>query len=223
MIKERECAPSILSIETGMSPDAEAQLIDRCRGGEAEAWDELFDRHHPATARFVAQMSPDFTPEDIEEVCQEVFLSVVKNLDSFNGRSRLQTWIFRIAINKAHDYRQRHCAAKRGGGVPPLSLHEEDPETGLTLDPADTGPAPDLALLRSEHLNLVGRAVEQLSDRYREVIELRYFGDLSYEEIAHELGLNPKTVSSRLSKSLDRLAVITRRLLSRERCVVAAV
>jgi len=223
MFNKHECTPSMLSIETGMSSDAEAQLIARCRGGEAEAWDELFDRHHAATARFVAQMSPDFTQEDIQEVCQEVFLSVVRNLASFHGRSRLQTWVFRIAINKAHDYRQRHCAAKRGGGVPPLSPHEEAPETGLTLDPADTGLTPDLALLRSERLNLVGRAVEQLNDRYREVIELRYFGDLSYEEIARELDLTPKTVSSRLSKSLDRLAVITRRLLSRERCVVAAV
>jgi RNA polymerase sigma factor (sigma-70 family) len=125
-------------------------------------------------------------------------------------------------INKARDYHRRHCAAKRGGGVPPLSLHEEAPETGLTFDPADTGPAPDLALLHSEDLKLVGKAVEQLSDRYREVIELRYFGDLSYAEIARELDLNPKTLSSRLSKSLDRLAVITRRLLSCERCDVAA-
>ncbi len=200
-----------------MSSDVESQVIDRCRGGDAQAWNELFDLHYPATARFVAQMSPDFTPEDTEEICQEVFLSVVRSLTSFSGGSRLQTWIFRIAINKAHDYRQRCRAAKRGGGVPPLSLDAEDPDTGLTLDPADAGPAPDLALLRSEHLDLVGRAVEQLSDPYREVIELRYFGDLSYEEIARVLNLNPKTVSSRLSKSLDRLAVIMRRLLSRER------
>jgi RNA polymerase sigma-70 factor (ECF subfamily) len=184
----------------------ESRLIDRCRGGDAKAWDELFDRHYAATARFAAQASPDLTPEDIEEVCQEVFLSVVRNLGSFHGGSRLQTWIFRMAINQAHDHRQRHAAAKRGGGRRPLSLHEPDPETGLTLDPADTGPAPDLALLRSEHLDLVGRAVAQLSDRYREVVELRYFADLSYEEIARALGLNPKTVSSRLSKSLDRLA-----------------
>lgn len=223
MSHEDACTPSICSIETGMSSAPESQLIDRCRGGEAEAWDELFDRHYAATARFVAQMSPDFTPEDIEEVCQEVFLSVVRNLGSFRRGSRLQTWIFRIAINKAHDHRQRDGAAKRGGGVRPLSLHEQDPETGLTLDLADTGPSPDLALLRSEHLSLVGRAVEELSDPYREVIELRYFGDLSYEEIARELDLNPKTVSSRLSKSLDRLAVITRRLRSCERWVAAAV
>jgi RNA polymerase sigma-70 factor, ECF subfamily len=161
-------------------------------------------------------LSPDFSQEDAEEICQEVFLSVVNNLDSFSGRSRLQTWIFRIALNKARDFREKQRAAKRGGGTAPLSLQAEDPETGATLDPPGDGPRPDFELLRSENVALVRRAVEQLSASWREVIELRYFGELSYEEIAHELQITPQTVSSRLSKSLDRLGSILRRLASQE-------
>ena len=115
----------------------EAELLARCRRGEAEAWDELFDLHYAAAGRFIFQLSPDFTREDAEEICQEVFLSVIKNLDAFHGESRFQTWLFRIAANKARDYREKRIAAKRGGGQTTVSLQAEDPETGLAPDPPD--------------------------------------------------------------------------------------
>src|SRR5205085_2084206 len=193
-----------------MNPSAETELVGRCRKGEAEAWDQFFDAYYPATGRFLFQLSPDFTREDVEELCQDVFLSVVKNLGSFQGQSRVQTWIFRIAVNRARDFRERQHAAKRGGGQVPLSLQAEDPDRGLRLDPASPAPTPDSELLQSEQLTLVRWALERLGDPCREIIELRYFGDLSYEEIAHALRLNPKTVSSRLSKCLDRLEMIAR-------------
>ena len=200
-----------------MSFNAEAELLARCRRGQAEAWDELFDRHYAATGRFVFQLGFDFTREDVEEICQEVFLTVIKSLQSFQGNCQFQTWLFRIALNRARDYRQRQHAAKRGGGQAPISLNNADPETGFTIDPPSPLPSPDLALLNSEKLFLVGEALEQLGGSCQEIIELRYFGDLSYEEIAAELALNQKTVSSRLSKCLDKLEGITRTLLSREK------
>ncbi len=195
----------------------EADLLARCRRGEAEAWDELFDRHYAAAGRFVFQLARDFTREDVEEICQEVFLSVIRNLESFHGQSQFQTWLFRIAANKARDYQQRRQAAKRGGTQVPLSLQAEDPLTGLTLDPPSTAPGPDVLLVNAEQLGLVHEALEQLGEPCREIIELRYFGDLSYEELSHELSLNPKTVSSRLSKCLDRLEVVARQIFSREK------
>src|ERR1019366_5804885 len=150
----------------------------------------------------------DLSREDVEEICQEAFLSVIRNLDSFHGGSLFQTWLFRIAANKARDYRERRQAAKRGGGQTPLSLQAEDPESGLTLDPPSTTPAPDATLMNAEQLALVHQALDQLGEPCREIIELRYFGDLSYDDISRALDLNPKTVSSRLSKCLDRLQQI---------------
>jgi len=199
-----------------MNPNAEAGLIARCRQGEAQAWDELFDRHYAAAGRFVFQLAPDFNREDVEEICQETFLSAIKALDSFNGRSQLQTWLFRIAANKARDYRERQRAAKRGGGQTTVSLQAEDPENGLTLDPPTPLPAPDATLMSAERIALTRAALDQLGEPCREIIELRYFGDLSYDEIGNELQLNVKTVSSRLSKCLDRLEEIARGLFSRE-------
>ncbi|MDB6027468.1 MAG: polymerase, sigma-24 subunit, subfamily [Verrucomicrobiales bacterium] len=195
-----------------MSSGVEAKLITRCRAGEPTAWDELFDLHYAATGRFVFQLSPQLSQEDADEICQDVFLSVIKNLQTFQGNSQLQTWIFRIASNKARDYMEKQRAAKRGGGVVPVSLQAENPETGLTPDPPSSAPTPDVVLLKAENAEMVGHALEKLEAPCREVIELRYFGDLSYEEISRELSLNEKTVSSRLSKCLDRLEKIAREM-----------
>src|SRR6185436_7756237 len=82
-------------------------------------------------------------------------------------------------------------------------------------DPPSNLPGPDLALLAAERISLVGEALEQLGGPCQEIIELRYFADLSYEEIAAALALNPKTVSSRLSKCLEKLEIVTRSLLAR--------
>jgi len=193
-----------------MKLSGEAQLIDQCRRGEPDAWDQLFDLHYAPTARFLFQLSPDLTREDVEEIAQDVFVSVIKNLGSFHGGSQLQTWIFRIAVNKARDFIERQHAAKRGGGKVPLSLHNPDPRSGMMLDAASPAAAPDAELLEAERCALVRAALERLGDPCREIITLRYFADLSYEEIGRALKLNEKTVSSRLSKCLDRLEMIAR-------------
>lgn len=204
---------------------AEAELLARCRAGEAVAWDELFDLHYGPASRFVFQLAPDFAREDVEEVCQEVFLTVVKSLHTFQGHSQFQTWLFRIAANKARDYRQHLHAAKRGGGqatVPLDTAPMDDAEEGYRVDPPSPLPGPDLTLVNAEKISVVGEALIQLGGPCQEIIELRYFADLSYEEISASLELNPKTVSSRLSKCLDKLGTVTRALLTQEESGTAA-
>jgi RNA polymerase sigma factor (sigma-70 family) len=84
------------------------------------------------------------------------------------------------------------------------------------MEPPSNAPTPDLALLHSEQNWLVHKALEKLGEPCHEIIDLRYFGDLSYDEISRALELNPKTVSSRLSKCLDQLEEITRKIFAGE-------
>ena len=186
---------------------AESQLLARCLRGDADAWDELFAQHYAPAGRFIYQISSDFGQEDVDEICQETFLTVIRNLHTFQRNCAFQTWLFRIAANKAHDHLQKQRAAKRGGGQKTLSLQAEDPD-GFAIDPPSQAAGPDLALVHLEDAGLITRALEDLGGPCQEVIELRYFADLSYEEIAATLDLNPKTVSSRLSKCLDKLEVV---------------
>src|SRR5262245_32634654 len=194
----------------------EAELLARCRRGDSEAWDELFDRHYAAAGRFIFQLSHAFTREDVEEISQEVFLTVIKSLDSFQGNCQFQTWLFRIAANKARDYRQKRHAAKRGGGETPIPLHHKDSDDSLPIDPPSPGPGPDLALLNAEQFHLVGQALERIGEPCQEVIELRYFADLSYEEIGASVQWNVKTVSSRARKCPEKPEVYVGRRSARE-------
>lgn len=199
-----------------MDRGAERQLISRCRRGDPAAWDEVFDLHYAPTGRFVFQLCGDFTQEDCEEVCQESFLSVVRNLGSFNGESALQTWIFRIAANKARDYRAKQMAAKRGGGMLPVSIDAVDDAGHRLMDPVSPLPAPDEELVRDERWRQVSLALERMGGPCQEILELRYFADMQYAEIAEELDLNEKTVSSRLSKCRDKFERSLRAVFSQE-------
>ncbi len=200
------------------SPDvsalaSESEIVAECRAGNAAAWDSLFDKYYATVARFVFQLSGDFSHEDTEEICQETFLSVVRSLSSFQGRSSFQTWLLRIAANKAMDYRQKTRAAKRGGNAVHISLDASRTDNEAPpIDPPSVNPGPDALLQIAETSRLVRESLDRLGEPCREIIELRYFGELSYDEIAAELRLNPKTVSSRLSKCLDRLLVIAREI-----------
>ena len=80
------------------------------------------------------------------------------------------------------------------------------------IDPPSRNPGPDALLQIAETSRLVRESLDRLGEPCREIIELRYYGDLSYDEIAAELRLNPKTVSSRLSKCLDRLLIIAKEI-----------
>ena len=212
-----------MAISTGRSAaeqsragDPETELLEQCRTGHEEAWDALFDKYYAVAARFVFQLSADFSHEDTEEICQETFLSVVRNLESFQGKSSFQTWLLRIAANKAMDYRQKMHAAKRGGTTLHVSLNTSGDSDEPPPEPASRNPGPDALLCHAESSYLLRQSLDQLGDPCREIIELRYYGDLSYAEIAAELELNPKTVSSRLSKCLDRLGAIAREIFPPE-------
>jgi RNA polymerase sigma-70 factor (ECF subfamily) len=196
------------------SGKVDADLIERCREGDADAWDALLDKYYPVVARFVFQLSADFCHEDTEEISQETFLAVVRNLGSFQGKSSFQTWLLRIAANKAMDFRGKSRAEKRGGSFVHFSLDGADEGEQIVLP--SRGPGPDALLVNAETCRLVRQSLDQLDNDCREIIELRYYGDLSYAEIADELRLNPKTVSSRLSKCLDRLSVIAKKIFPPE-------
>src|ERR1044071_5892445 len=156
---------------------SEAQIIADCRMGSATAWDLLFDKYYGTVARFVFQLSGDFSHEDTEEICQETFLSVVRNLSSFQGRSSFQTWLLRIAANKAMDYREKTRAAKRGGHAVHISIEASQTNSEPPIDPPSGSPGPDALLQIAETSRLVRESLDRLGEPCREIIELREYGD----------------------------------------------
>jgi RNA polymerase sigma-70 factor (ECF subfamily) len=122
-----------------------------------------------------------------EEVAQETMIAVWKSAGKFQGRSKVSTWVFGVARNKALDLIRRE---KRGDRVPDRSL--------VTPDPAP-------ALRRQE---LVGAAMRRLPEAQREVVFLTFYEGLSYGEIAGILGIPEGTVKSRMYHAKRRLAEV---------------
>lgn len=158
-----------------MKAEGEEQLIQRCRRGDEEAWKEVFSTHYEPVYRFVFQQSKDFTPEDVEEICQETFLAAIRNIWSFRSRSGLQTWLFRIAMNRGRDWIAKQRAAKRGGGVRPLPLEVPPPRGLRRREPVDPARLPDEVAAEVDDFTLVRDALDQLGGPCRDPIELHYF------------------------------------------------
>ncbi|MCF7668408.1 MAG: RNA polymerase sigma factor [Verrucomicrobia bacterium] len=201
-----------------MTSTEEKELIAACLEGDTTAWDNLFDEHYTPTARFVFQLGADLNPSDVEEICQETFITIVKKLKDFRFKSSLRTWILRVSANKAHDYRNKQLAAKRGGGTYSVPLEQDNAPFNSPIDTLrNPGLQPDEELINSEQMTLLQQCIDQLKQPCKELIELRYFADMPYDEIAREFNLNPKTISSRLSRCLDKLERIAVKVFKPEK------
>jgi RNA polymerase sigma-70 factor (ECF subfamily) len=160
------------------------------RGDEA-ALAELYRRHNVLLYNYLLRLVHDQAAA--EDLLQEVFIAVWKGSSAFKERSRVKTWIFRIAHNQAVSWLRKH--------VRPEDTSEDEESQALMDDPETVA----LGLWRQDQVRL---AIDQLSPKHRAVIELAFVHDLSYSEIAEVVGCPTGTVKSRISYAMRRLAGI---------------
>jgi RNA polymerase sigma-70 factor (ECF subfamily) len=146
-------------------------LIARAKAGDHGAYREMVDRYKDAAYRLALQILRH--PSDAEDALQEAFIKAYIYLDSYSPRYRFYTWFSTIVRNVALS----HLKA-RDWLVTPLSDEIVLPVRSVIQD------SPELAALASSRADLVRQVVSDLPERYRRVLVLRYWHDLSYEEIA---------------------------------------
>jgi RNA polymerase sigma-70 factor (ECF subfamily) len=164
-------------------------VVERCRNGDRTAFGELVVRYQRPV--YNAALWIVRKPEDASDVAQTVFLKVVEQLDDYDARYRFFSWIYRIAVNESLNL------LRRNGREEAL---DEDVE--LAAEPSTD---PERQLDVKERAERVRRALLEVSTTDRTVLMLRHFGELSYDEIAHVLDVDPKTVKSRLFDARHRL------------------
>jgi RNA polymerase sigma-70 factor (ECF subfamily) len=174
------------------------ELVALVLEGRTELFGELVGRYQQRLYRYLTRYTSD--AEEAKDITQEVFLKVYGALDSFDPRYRFSTWLFRIAANAAIDSLRR----KRLKQVP---LDQGPGEEGDSnpLDPADSRPDPLEALSRHRLRQLVDEAIERLPDDYRELLGLRHYGELPYEEIAEIKKMPLGTVKNKLFRARQAL------------------
>jgi RNA polymerase sigma-70 factor (ECF subfamily) len=184
-----------------MDAASETVLVERLREGDASALEALMERYASRVFRVARGIAR--TDADAEEVVQDVFLALARKIESFEGRSQLSTWIYRVATNAA-------LLKRRGKRVQlEVSLEEHLPtfkEDGHRDGPrdyvlADWSRTPEAELLDGEARTVLVRAIDQLSDTYRAVLILRDVEELSNEETARILGESVGSIKSRLHRA----------------------
>lgn len=159
--------------------------------GDTDAFGELVVRYEPKLRRYAKRF---LLADDVEDLLQDVFLSVFENIRGFDPKRRFSPWIYRIAHNMfVNSVRKRSL----------WSIARIDFDTVLPVLESDDGA--DEETLRDEERNLLETALPRLPEKYREALELYYLEELSYEEISEVLGIPKSTVGVRLRRARQAL------------------
>jgi RNA polymerase sigma-70 factor, ECF subfamily len=198
-------AESSLGFRNGTSESAgqvfkDALLVERLRQGEDLAYEELLKLYEEPVYNLVYRLLNQ--PEDASDVAQEVFLKVYRNLNHFQGKSTLKTWIYRIAVNEAYNRRRWFCRHKKNE----VGLAAEDEDSrGLGDILPDRCRSPFELAADHETRALIEEALLRINPVFRAAVVLRDIEDMSYEEIADVLQISMGTVKSRILRGREAL------------------
>lgn len=179
---------------------ADLQLVGRLQAGEEAAYEELIERFQQPIFSLIHRLVDD--EADASDVTQDVFLKVFRCVGSFRGQSSLKTWIYRIAVNEAHNRRRWFGRHRR----PEVGLEtQEEGSRGYIDSLSDHSRSPYDLALNQEWQGAIRRALDGLNPVFRSAVVLRDIEDLSYEEIADVLNVSLGTVKSRILRGREAL------------------
>lgn len=174
--------------------------LRKARHGNADAFTALCAPFEGMVYRHCLQMLKN--PADAQDAAQETLLRAYRAFATFEGRSELATWLFRIAHNVCLDALKKTYHQREGASLDALR------EQGF--DPPAEGEGPDGAYERASRQNALHEALSELPERQQALLSLRYGDGMEYAQIAKVMGLTLGTVKSALSRAKDHLRAVAR-------------
>jgi RNA polymerase sigma-70 factor (ECF subfamily) len=188
-----------MELSTNLSDKAQYdyELVQQALNGDQKAYAELLGRYRDAIYFMLLKMVNN--PSDAEDLTIEAFGKAFKNINQYTPNYAFSTWLFKIATNNCIDFiRKKKTNTLSIDQVSPLE------DSAPMSIPTDT-PDPEEHLITRQKEALMRTIVSKLKPRYRKLIELRYFQELSYEEISAELELPIGTVKAQLFRARELL------------------
>lgn len=173
-------------------------LVGRILGGERDLFTTLVARYEKRIINYVYRITHRY--EEAHDLAQEIFVKVYLALDRYDPKYQFSTWLFRIAQNSAIDALRKKSIAEV-----PLARPADDEPSPKEREFADDGVSPYRALKNKQLSAAIDDAVGKLPADYRELIQLRHFAELSYEEIASMKKLPLGTVKNKLFRARNLL------------------
>lgn len=184
-----------------LSTESDEALLVLAQGGDADAFEMLVRRYTQPLYAFATRILG--SADDAADVAQHTFVQCYHALPRLRADTPLRPWFYRVARNRCLDLlRQRKQ-------IQPNSARDDDGDMDPFAVIADTGPSLESLAERSDLQHLLNEAIATLPPKYREVVVLRYAGDLTFAEIAEALGIpenSAKTLFQR-AKAMLRLAL----------------
>lgn len=172
-------------------------LVQRAAKGDQKAYSDLLGKYRDAIYFMLLKMVNNAS--DAEDLTIEAFGKAFKNIAQYTPNYAFSTWLFKIASNNCIDFIRKKKANL-------ISLDEnDDSEDRAPTDIQANTPDPEERLIKDQKVILLRGVVSKLKPRYRKLIELRYFKELSYEEISEELELPIGTVKAQLFRARELL------------------
>ncbi len=172
-------------------------LVQRATSGDQRAFAELMGRYRDAIYYMLLKMVNNAS--DAEDLTIEAFGKAFKNITQYAPNYAFSTWLFKIATNNCIDFIRKKKANH-------ISLdHNDEEHEKASMDIQAPVMDPEESLINEQKIRLMRSVVSKLKPRYRKLIELRYFNELSYEEIAEELELPIGTVKAQLFRARELL------------------
>lgn len=176
------------------------RIVERAKKGDQGAYAELMDRYREPVFYMLLKMIKN--NDDAEDLTIEAFGKAFNRLDQYSPSYAFSTWLFKIASNNCIDFIRKkrvhltsmdHAYSNNNGESVRI-----DVDSG-TMDPEET-------IIKQQKVKMMRKVVSKLKPRYRELIEKRYFQELTYEEIAVEMDLPLGTVKAQLFRAREFLA-----------------
>ena len=188
-----------MNMNSNLSEKAQfdVRLVERAKKDDQAAYAQLMDRYQEAIYYMLLKMVNN--ANDAEDLTIEAFSKAFKNLEQYTPNFAFSTWLFKIASNNCIDFIRK----KR---IDHISLDREigDRDRASNIIMAEV-PDPEEDLIKKQKATLMRSVVTTLKPRYRDLVELRYFKEYSYEEIADELNLPLGTVKAQLFRARELL------------------
>jgi len=202
-------------IDSRSNDDRQRTDEDLIRGylesGDQTLFAELVRRHqNPVYAMCVRLLG---STSMAEEVAQDVFVAVYRNLDRFRGEARFRTWLYRVVVNHCKN-KQAYLARRHHKRHESMDKPTELEEGSVMRELPSPNPGPEDATLAAERRRIMEKGLAQLGEEHRTVIVMADLQGMPYGEIAETLGVKTGTVKSRLHRARVELKNLVGRMLA---------